>query len=167
MGEGDQHDSKFDSQIQSVLLTNNEEADLYSESSFQFVLKLYPTEEFVAIYRSKNPLYGALLIAFVMIFLIVIFFLYDWYVRGEFTFKNELLEAKRNFIRFVSHEVRTPLNAVCMGLMLMREELERAMKDSQKNSSSKNESAQPVSVDGLSEWKGVTDEILENSQNAV
>ena len=166
-GEGDQHDNKFDSQIQSVILTNNEEADLYSESSFQFVLELYPTEEFVAIYRSKNPLYGALLIAFVMIFLIAIFFLYDWYVRGEFTFKNELLEAKRNFIRFVSHEVRTPLNAVCMGLMLMREELEKAMKDSQKNSSSKNELAQPVSVDGLSEWKGVTDEILENSQNAV
>lgn len=38
--------------------------------------------------------------------------------------RNQLLEAKRRFIRFVSHEVRTPLNAVMMGLSIIEAEME-------------------------------------------
>ena len=128
----------------------------------------------MTIYRTDNPVWGAIICAVVISFTTIVFWVYDHNVRGEFNFKNELLEAKRNFIRFVSHEVRTPLNAVCMGMMLMREELEKAMKDSKKVSSSSvsdntnyGKSSLPVSYDGLSEWKGMTDEILVNSQNAV
>lgn len=151
-----------------VVLTD-EEGGLYSKTSYRFTLRLYPTEIFMATYRTQNPLWGTVIVVFIMAFLTFVFCLYDWYVRGEFTFKNELLEAKRSFIRFVSHEVRTPLNAVCMGLMLMREELEKAMEESKKigNGNNTKNNKQPVSEEGLSEWKGVTDEILENSQNAV
>ncbi|OEU18173.1 two-component system sensory kinase [Fragilariopsis cylindrus CCMP1102] len=38
--------------------------------------------------------------------------------------KQELSKAKRHFMRYVSHEVRTPLNSVCMGLHLMQEEIQ-------------------------------------------
>jgi signal transduction histidine kinase/FixJ family two-component response regulator len=37
------------------------------------------------------------------------------------------LEARRQFMRFVSHEVRTPLNAVSMGLDLMQSEVAQAL----------------------------------------
>lgn len=164
-GEGDFHEAIFNDQKIEVVLTD-EESGLYSTSSFSFVLRLYPTEEFMATYQTNNPILGTIIIVVIMFFLSVVFCLYDWYVRGEFHFKNELLEAKRNFIRFVSHEVRTPLNAVCMGLMLMREELDKAMKDAKKEITSSKVSPS-VSNAGLFEWKGVTDEILENSQNAV
>ena len=48
-----------------------------------------------------------------------LFFLYDRCVRKEFDARKELFDAKRQFVRFVSHEVRTPLNSVSMGLTLM------------------------------------------------
>jgi signal transduction histidine kinase len=53
----------------------------------------------------------------------VIFFLYDSCVRREFMIKKDLLESKRRFMRFVSHEVRTPLNAVRMGLNVLWHEM--------------------------------------------
>jgi signal transduction histidine kinase len=53
----------------------------------------------------------------------LLFILYGFFVRQEFNVKRSVLEAKRNFVQFVSHEVRTPLNAVCMGLQLMQEEI--------------------------------------------
>jgi signal transduction histidine kinase len=68
---------------------------------------------------------GAVLIVFVTS---LIFFVYDFVVRREFSANQELLEAKRKFMRFVSHEVRTPLNAVCMGLALLQEELGQTLR---------------------------------------
>ena len=123
---GDSHDEKFDEYVVEIDLIN-EASGLYSAYSKAFDLYIYPTEEFIQSYHTRNPLIGTIVIVSVMVFLTLVFCLYDWYVKREFTFKNELLEAKRNFIRFVSHEVRTPLNAVCMGLMLVREEIDTAI----------------------------------------
>jgi signal transduction histidine kinase len=153
------------------VIFTDEESGLYSESSFSFTLKLYPTEVFMATYRTDNPMWGAIICVVIISFTAIVFGMYDHNVRGEFTFKNELLEAKRNFTRFLSHEVRTPLNSIYMGMVLMREELEKAMRDSKKVSSSvsdnNNGKSPPVSHHRLSEWKGMADDILENSQNAV
>jgi signal transduction histidine kinase len=38
-----------------------------------------------------------------------------------------LMESKRQFVRFVSHEVRTPLNTVCMGLSLMQDDFAKCL----------------------------------------
>jgi len=180
IGAGDLHQAKFDERVQMMDLTDSNGGhhdhemhtnEMHGTSSFSITLKIYPTEAFMETYRTPNPLIATIIIVCMMIILTVVFCLYDWYVRNEFHFKNELLEAKRNFIRFVSHEVRTPLNAVCMGLMLMREELDRAMKDVKKRSAAagnkQKDNPHCVSASRLSEWKGVSDEILENSQNAV
>ena len=35
-----------------------------------------------------------------------------------------MLELRRNFVRFISHEVRTPLNSLTMGLKLVRTGIE-------------------------------------------
>ena len=123
---GDSHDRKFDKDAVRIDLIN-EASGLYSAYSKHFYLTIYPTDEFIQSYYTGNPLIGTIVIVAVMVFLTLIFCLYDWYVKREFNFKNELLEAKRNFLRFVSHEVRTPLNAVCMGLMLVREEIDTAI----------------------------------------
>ena len=37
-------------------------------------------------------------------------------------FQN-LLEGKKNFVRYISHEIRTPLNTVVMGIQLARKQL--------------------------------------------
>ncbi len=143
-------------------------SEMHGNSTFSITLKIYPTEAFMKTYRTNNPLIATIIIVCMMFILTVVFCMYDWYVRNEFHFKNELLEAKRNFIRFVSHEVRSPLNAVCMGLMLVREELDKAMKDVNKRSiAANNKPHQSFTHTRLSEWKSISDEILENSQNAV
>lgn len=41
--------------------------------------------------------------------------------------KQDLLKAKRHFMRFISHKVRTPLNSVCMGLQLVKIEIAQAL----------------------------------------
>ena len=149
------------------MVLTDKECGLYSEFSASFTLKLYPSEEFMLTYRTKNPLWAGLISIFIITFTTVVFFVYDSNVRGEFNFKNELLEGKRNFIRFVSHEVRTPLNAVCMGLLLMREEFEKSSRNLTEYSVDEHGKSPHVFIDKIAEWEEVTDEILGNAQNAV
>jgi signal transduction histidine kinase len=114
-----------------------------------------------------------------MVFTSLLFFLYDYYVRQEFNAKKHLLEAKRKFVRFVSHEVRTPLNTVCMGLTLMQEEIGGALGYNNSNSSSSTQRATPpvtaiadqdselIDRDDVVEWFNLAHEVLNNAQSAV
>jgi signal transduction histidine kinase/CheY-like chemotaxis protein len=123
-GEGDFHDTRFSEYGRTITLAGTV---LSGASSRQYDLTLYPTEDFFEVYSTDNPMIamlGAVLIVFVTS---LIFFVYDFVVRREFSANQELLEAKRKFMRFVSHEVRTPLNAVCMGLALLQEELRQTL----------------------------------------
>jgi signal transduction histidine kinase len=36
---------------------------------------------------------------------------------------QNMLESKKNFVRYISHEIRTPLNTVFMGIQLARKQL--------------------------------------------
>ena len=46
----------------------------------------------------------------IMLFTSALFLLYDFFVRQEFLSKQLIMQAKRNYVRYVSHEVRL-LNA--------------------------------------------------------
>ena len=70
---------------------------------------------------------GALLI---VLMTSMIFLTYDCTVRREFNEKQQLLNAKRMFMRYVSHEVRTPLNSVTIGLTLLEAEIARPVVES-------------------------------------
>ncbi|KAJ1435036.1 hypothetical protein B484DRAFT_417299 [Ochromonadaceae sp. CCMP2298] len=52
------------------------------------------------------------------------FAVYDFYMRNEFTRADIVLDTKRRFVRFISHEMRTPLNTVNMGMTLFGLELD-------------------------------------------
>jgi NADH:ubiquinone oxidoreductase subunit H len=58
----------------------------------------------------------------IIAFTSILFLLYGLCVYQESNAKQEPLEAKRSFVCFVSYEVHTPLNSVCMVLTLTREE---------------------------------------------
>ena len=97
-------------------------------------------------------------------------------MRQEFHQKKAVLEAKRAFIRFVSHEVRTPLNAACLGLQLMHEELEGStvMKNNNSTKPHFNSDDQNVTLehhgiqkDTVEAWLRLTGEIQSNTQGAV
>lgn len=119
-GEGDLHDAGYKKLGRTRVLTN---ASLYTSSSPTYILSLYPTDQFYDNYTTSNPWRVSLGAVLAILFTIMLFFIFDCAVRQEFRAKRDLLEAKRNFLNFVSHEVRTPLNSICMGLNLIKSEL--------------------------------------------
>lgn len=101
-----------------------EELTLFGgKGSTEYTLCLYASDDFVSTYATNNPRATTLFAVLIVIFTSIFFMLYDVAVRREFQTKRELLAAKRLFMRFVSHEVRTPLNAVYMGLKVMQAEI--------------------------------------------
>jgi len=118
-GEGDLHDRHFAEYGRSVSLTDG----LFSDISASYTLYLYPTHEFFRTYQTNNPMIATIGAVCIIVFTSLVFYLYDFFVRKEFGAREEILEAKRRFVRFISHEVRTPLNTVCMGLSLLEEEM--------------------------------------------
>jgi signal transduction histidine kinase/CheY-like chemotaxis protein len=123
-GEGDLHQTSYDKYRRFCSLTAT---GLYTENSPTYKLSLYPNDELYAVYSTNNPTVATIGAVCIILITSMVFFLYDFFVRREFHAKKELLRAKRQFMRFVSHEVRTPLNSVCMGLTLIMEELEASI----------------------------------------
>ena len=121
VGEGDLHDHQFSQFRASIPLTDS---DSFSDSSVTYIMTFYPSSDFFESYSTRNPLLATIGAVCIIIFTSLAFFLYDALVRQEFHNKQVILEAKRKFMRFVSHEVRTPLNSVVMGLKLMQEDIE-------------------------------------------
>jgi signal transduction histidine kinase/CheY-like chemotaxis protein len=162
-GEGDLHDSEYDGYLREIALTAD---GFFSGTSATYTLRLYPSDEFFEIYTTSNPTIATIGAVCIIIFTSLLFFLYDFWVRQEFNEKKELLEAKRKFVRFVSHEVRTPLNSVCMGLALMEEEIGSALGIHSKNSSPVH-LKKKLDEDHAAEWLSLATEILHNAQSSV
>jgi len=160
--EGDIHDAKFDQYRRAINLTDTES---YSDFSADYQLELYPSEEFFDIYRTNNPLYAAIGAFLCIVLTTIAFLLYDFYVRKDFNSKRELLEAKRKFVRFISHEVRTPLNSVSMGLSLLKEEIGAALgivpDDGPLTGSHK------VDKENAKEWYDLAQDVMVNTRTAI
>jgi len=121
-GEGDLHERAYDHYSRSTVLVGPGDG-YFSKGSSSYTVYMYPTDEWFLVYGTSNPTVAMIGAISIIIFTSILFFLYDFFVRKEFSAKKELLEAKRKFVRFVSHEVRTPLSSVVMGLSLLREEI--------------------------------------------
>merc|ERR1712176_244663 len=127
--------------------------DIFTDDNVNYYMDIYATDEFVSqfghfVKRDETSDFSGipmkilvcLIAILVMLLTSALFIAYDYYVRQEFNAKNQLLEAKRRFVRFVSHEVRTPLNTVCMGLTLLENDLAAAL-EAKGNSTSSSKTA--------------------------
>jgi len=140
-----------------------------------FKLKIYPAETSFELLKASadNTVYVVLVLVLsvavlTIAFTLLFFFLYDRLVRNEITSKIGLLDAKRNFVRFVSHEVRTPLNTVCMGLTLMHQDLKMSEKKKLLESDDESESEVIlVTKKDLEKWSTLTGEVRDNAEVAV
>lgn len=122
--EDDCHETKYDKFMKTTAIIDS---NLLSEGSVYYSMTCYPNDEFFESYHSGNPTRVAIGSVGIILFTSMLFFLYDFFVRREFQHKKELFQAKRKFVRFVSHEVRTPMNSVCMGLSILQEEAAAAL----------------------------------------
>ena len=170
-GRGDLHTDR--GRGRSVVITDK---DQYTDDSPIYHLILYPNDELYAVYSTNNARIAAAGAVLIIAFTSLLFFLYDFIVRREFNAKQELLQAKRRFMRYVSHEVRTPLNSVCMGLDLVQkeiatslghpstDEMQHLVEGDTQEIVLRNESV--PSMDAL-EWFALTHDVLSNAQSAV
>lgn len=153
-GEGDLHDTKFDSFATTLDLTSK---DLFNPASMHYTVTLYPTQELYDVYCTRNPMLATVGAVCIIALTSMLFLLYDLFVRRDINARKELLEAKRKFVRFVSHEVRTPLNSVTMGLTLMKDEMAASL-----NKGKKSDSKQE-----LQGWLTLSEDVTANALSAV
>lgn len=159
-GIGDLHDPAYDDK--------KLEGDVmfpgyFANQSVPYTLALYPSDRVYEMYSTKNPYYATIGAICVMIFTVLMFMAYDFLVRREFSAKHELLKAKRHFMRYVSHEVRTPLNSVCMGLNLMQEEIQAKIT----NSGSDGGENAMITIDEANAWLSLSRDVHISAQSAT
>jgi signal transduction histidine kinase len=173
-GDGDLHDRQYSDLGLSI--------DLYSPGLFNYraadyKLYLYPSAELFEVYSTTNPiiaLFGALCI---VLFTSLLFFLYDFYVRQEFHHNQAIAEAKRQYVHYISHAVRTPLNAVVMGSQLVQDDMSAFYRSKTRRTKTKGSDGSDQDCttsalmtelqDKLTDWSSLTGEILQNTQSAV
>lgn len=165
-GEGDLHEDSLDSHGVQIELTR---PSLFGPASNHVTLSVYPGQELYEVYRTDNPRFAALGAVGIIFFTSLMFMCFDYFVRRESQAQQSLLDAKRKFVRFVSHEVRTPLNSVGMGLTLLKHEI-TAMLHHRGSSSSSSPPSSRLDK-GLEKicrsWLSLAEEISVNSKTAV
>jgi hypothetical protein len=172
-GKGDIHSPRYEKYARSVTLSNENTGTVETAT---FTLTLYPTEVMFDTFETSIPIITSVGFVAVIFVCIVIFFVYDYFMQHVAHQQRLILDMKRRFVRFISHEVRTPMNVVCMGLDLLQTELKdrlliekmrvrgEGMEDDSSNCDTKDGTEAIVYVDYLF---GLTQEIMENSHNAV
>jgi signal transduction histidine kinase/ActR/RegA family two-component response regulator len=166
-GEGDFHDPQFDHAKKEGIITS---VGRFANASVPYTLTLYPSETLYEMHSTGNPRIATIGAVCIMVFTVLMFVAYDCLVRREFNAKQELLKAKRHFMRYVSHEVRTPLNSVCMGLNLMQEEMQSKLSVSTMAaaSSSPDGSANAmITIDEAQAWLSLSRDVALGAQSAT
>ena len=177
-GQGVLHDTHYDDYMSEIEIVTRGD---FSKTSAVYTLELYPTQAFFESYTTNNAIIGLIGAMAIILVISLLFFMYDSFVRQEFDANADLLEAKRRFVRFVSHEVRTPLNTVCMGLTLLQEDirghsgrtlLPLHLTETQRLVAKEQEEANlpkllEIEQEDATEWINLSEEVLGNTQAAV
>jgi signal transduction histidine kinase len=163
-GEGDLHDTTYTKYGQSTMLAG---PGLFSATSSAYKLTFYPNDDFFQVYYTNNSTLVVIGAVAILLVTSIMFAIFGHFVRKPFQSKQALFDGKRRFVRFVSHEVRTPLNSICMGLRILLDEMERCATEAAHN----RDQGLPVDIDKLSttldEWKDDGREVLRNAHNAA
>jgi signal transduction histidine kinase len=162
-GEGSLHDPQYEGYRRTI--------DLYSPGFFgytsaSYTLTLYPNEELFEVFGTKNPWVATIGAVCIILFTSILFFFYDFFVRQEFYRKQSIIEAKRRFVRYVSHEVRTPLNSICMGSKLLQQDMSRISSGAESAGSTSADQEQQLK-EKLKDWTDLASDILDNANSAV
>lgn len=124
VGPGDWHDVFFEKTNRTIDLLPDA---FVAAQSVQYTLTFYANDDFDERFHERTPYLAAWGAAAIVFMTSLLFVAYDVAVRREFHARAELLHAKRQFVRFISHEVRTPLHSCHMGLQLLREEMTKVL----------------------------------------
>jgi hypothetical protein len=92
-------------------------------TSATYKLHFHTTDDFYNQHYTQVPILGSVVCVTIIIIICSLFFVYDKLVKRESVENKMLLDSKRLFVRFISHEIRTPINTVTLGLQLLAAQL--------------------------------------------
>ena len=136
-GWSDLHDPCFDQY--EISYNDNNLAFLAMFPGTGYTISFYPTKQFYKKYITSNPL-NACLLAICLVIVPVLLQLVYMCLSKKFERKLEnernanvtqevargaVLKAKKVYVRYISHEMRTPLNAAHLGLKILEKDLSR------------------------------------------
>jgi len=162
--EGNKHNSAYSSMGRTFPLPP-------FKGGVSYQVSIYPTRSLVEEFRSNGPVYVCVITVAVILLTSAVFMSYDHFVRGEVRKKEE---AKTNFVRFISHEMRSPMNTVSLGLKLLYDQLCHVMSmyptppgifENDDGTPPSLEVAIPANV--IQEWKELVSAIEDGSDAAV
>jgi len=167
-GEGRLHDTSYEHYGVSTDLFS---PGVFTQASAHYTLTLYPNDDLFDVFGTNNPTKGLVGALCIMFFTSCLFILYDHFVQKEIYRKVAVTEARRLFVRFISHECRTPLNTICIGASLIQQTLSQYTDDCEVLSAGKNTGTQQRYKDRLEEqlrdWSDLISDVLVNAQCAV
>ena len=135
VGHGDQHDTTFDKYGTVVTYGLSDSAkDLLGYS-----IILYPTEALYSTYITSYPQNVCVGAVVIIAFTALVFTLYVYLVNirqsklediatrslVRDTSRDAVLQSKKIYVRYISHEMRTPLNVAFLGLKILNKDLSR------------------------------------------
>ncbi len=124
LGKGDLHESDFDTQRYVFDVTHpNDGFSLLTSTPLTYTLTLYPTKVWIDLYSNSIPAIVCGVAVGLVVFTSIIFSLYDYLINRNVNEKENILHAKRQFVRYISHEIRTPMNVVFLGFQLLCTEM--------------------------------------------
>ena len=152
-GEGDLHDESYSNFGHFATLVGANATTAYS-------VAVYPTEQYFETHKTSNASLAVLGIVAAVFISSLIFAAYDFTIYRKARADRRVLQTTRKFMRFVSHEVRSPLNAVSMGVTLLKDEIDRAVALS---NSQKNDGA----VNTFKEWQSLLEDVSTSALSSV
>ena len=103
-GVGDQHDRRYSSYGKYISLCNETALmSCYREHG----IHVYPAHSFVVQYSTSTPLLTSIGVICSILAISIIFFGYDYLMSREVIAKQVMLDTRKKFVRFISHEMRT------------------------------------------------------------
>lgn len=122
MGLGDLHDRNYKQYKRSVNIVEQLGPIEHCEEMV-YTIDFYPTTEYEHSFETNLRWIFCFGSVAIIMLVSIVFGAYDYFMVRENTEQQAVLDTKRQFVRFISHEVRTPLNAVFMAGDLLREQV--------------------------------------------
>ena len=98
-----------------------EETEILTITSYR--LQFIPDVNFRHEYESNLPIIACVTCLIIVLFISITFILFDFLTKREAAKNVALLDSKRIFVRFISHEIRSPLNTITLGLEVLRDKV--------------------------------------------
>jgi hypothetical protein len=122
VGLGDLHDKRFDYSRRTFVVSP-------FSGSTNYTLCVYSSEEFEEEYYTLGPTIACVISVLVVVFTSFIFVAYDALMNRRARESELVIQTRQQFVRFISHEIRTPINTIGLGMKFFAKQIEDLLID--------------------------------------